>query len=258
MKIHLGTDYKQVEELGLYLEAQKPTILGLDTETTIGKRNVSLLQLATEKECYLLQLGRVFEDANSLPPVIGRILGNPEIVKVGVGLDHDAELLDDSYGFKLRSSLDLQAIARTLSEPCLSLNDLCTKYLPTYPGKDPLGHRGNWDINLTNLQQHYAANDAYYSLLLYQVMVLHQAPVKKETCHESDDFDMFKLWAQEYISNSKYPLAFDSLVNYTINSYAPWRKKYLTSERKERATQALTKLSKILPFDGAKRKFLVN
>lgn len=257
MKIHLGNDYKHVEELALHLEAQKPSILGLDTETTTGKQGVSLLQFATEKECYLLQIGRVFAECNSLPPVIARMLGNPEIIKVGVGLDHDAELLDNSYGLRLRSSLDIQAIARTMGEPCLSLNDLCTKYLPSYPGKNPLGHRGNWDEQLSNLQQLYAANDAYYSLLLYQVMVLRQTPVKKETSDDGDDLDLFKIWVQTYTASSKYPLAFDSLVNYTVNSYGPWRKKYLAPERKDKAVQALTKLSKILPFDSSKRKFLL-
>lgn len=257
IKIYLGTDYKQVEELGLHLEAQKPIILGLDTETTTCKQEVSLLQLSTDKECYLFQLSRVFAEGNSLPPVISRILGNPEIIKVGIGLDHDAELLTNSYGFRLRSSLDIQAIARTMGEADLSLNFLCTKYLPSYPGKDPFGHRGNWDLQLSDLQQHYAANDAYYSLLLYHVVVLKQNPPIKES-NDDEDFDLFKIWIQAYLSASKYPLAFDSLVNYTANSYAPWRKRYLTAERKDKASQSLTKLSKILPFDGTKRKFLIN
>jgi len=254
IRIHLGTNFEQVEELALHLEDKRPILLGLDTETTIGQPRISLLQLSTEEECYLFQIGRVFDQTGKLPSALARILGNPEIVKVGVGLDHDAELLRRDFGFILRSALDIQAIARTKGEVSLSLHDLASKYLPNFPGKDPLGHRGNWDHSLSPLQEYYASRDAYYSLLLYQAMIRGVINPKKEG-EDEDDLERYQLWIQSYIKTAKYPIAFNSLVNYTVYSYGPWRKKYLEKERREKAHKALNYLSTILPFDREKNKF---
>ena len=263
LKIHVGATFQQIEELALHLEAQKPTILGFDTETTLWCDRVSLLQLSTNEECYHFQIGAAHDEFLRLPPVLFRILGNPEIVKVGVGLDHDADFLRKSLNITLRSGLDIQAIARTMGEVALSLCDLGYKYIPNFPGKDPLGHKGNWDGPLSPLQEYYSSRDAYYSLLIYQIMVLKQVPKKEENCliqpdiFPGEDLELYKHWIQAYLKLAKYPLSFDCLVNYTINSYGPWRKKYLTNERRDKAHNALTYLSTILPFDVEKRKFLL-
>jgi ribonuclease D len=258
MYILVAATYQEGEELGLNLEAQRPALLGLDTETTLGANRVSLLQLATpEGRVYLFQLGRFYLERGDIPVVIRRILGNPEIVKVGVGLDRDAELLRDSYSLSLRSGLEIQAIARSMGLSTLSLADLGEKYLDDFTGKDPWGHRGDWDGMLDDRQKQYAAADAWHALRIYSCLVLKKELIeeKKEASSERDT--LYESWITNYIKNAVAPIALSSLVNYTVNSYGPWRKKYLPEERRIRAEKILASLTQELPFDPIKRKFLV-
>ena len=259
--IYIASTYQQAEELGLHLISHKPTLLGLDTETTTHPQaeKVSLLQLSTTTTQYLFQLGRIWQQERKLPLVISRILSNPEIVKVGVALDTDRERLFESYGIIIRSGVDIQALARTLGCVSLSLHDLGYLYLPNFQGKDPLGHKGNWDGDLTHLEIYYAAMDAKYSLLIYLNMLNINLPQDNNQNSTTDEEEkVFLLWVKNYLSTRTHPMPYLSMINYIVNSYAPWRKKYLENERRKRATSYLDLILDKLSYDPATRKFIPN
>lgn len=257
MRILLATTFNQCQELGLHLEAQKYPLLGLDTEKshTTKDEKVDLLQLASVDTCYLFQIGPIYRQNKELPSVIDRILSNPEIVKVGVSLDLDAELLFNSYGYRIRSGIDLQAMGRTLGDLKLSLQDLGTKYIPNFEGKDPLGHKGDWSSQLTPLQQHYAAMDAWHCLFIYQGM-LDRNILQAEYNFEDSEEELYLIWVKSYLQTLSAPIKLTSLLNYTLNSYAPWRKRYLEDDRRQKAVFYLAKFTSILPYDQSKSRFI--
>lgn len=241
MKIYIASSFSETQELANKILEIKPQILGLDTETTCGLSGVSLLQLATFEEAFLFQIRGYI-----IPSKLLKILSNPNIVKVGVDLDTDISRLS----VNVRSGIDLQAIARTLGHTDLSLEGLGRFYIPNFSGKDPLGHRGNWDGTLTEIQKYYAAMDAYHPLLIYQGMIKGIKVEKMEI--PEDEAELYFIWVKSYLEEKGIPIAFKSLVNYTINSYAPWRKKYIESERREKAIKFLTQFKDRLKFDGIK------
>ena len=87
----------------------KQKVIGFDTESRPAffkgqKFPVSIIQLATNDEAFIFQLRFV--------PFAGRLvelLSNPDIIKVGVGVQDDIRRLNELYRFKQSSFYDLSA-----------------------------------------------------------------------------------------------------------------------------------------------------
>ena len=99
----------QIEQAYRDLAAQK--IIGFDTETRPSFKagvsyKVSLLQLSTPENCYLIRLCRT-----KLRSSILKILSNPSIQKIGADVAGDIRSLHALRHFKERGFIDLQQMA---------------------------------------------------------------------------------------------------------------------------------------------------
>lgn len=150
-------------------ELQKETILGFDTETRPSFQkgefyNVSLLQLASHKCCYLFRLNKI-----PLSAEIISILENPQIIKAGVGNRDDIIGLQKRKSFTAQGFVDLAELTSISKHQRLSLRALCGMYLGQRLSKG--AKVTNWDSQVLSAQQaKYAANDAFVSLLIYEEM----------------------------------------------------------------------------------------
>lgn len=237
----LGIDFLVEEINGL-----SPTLLGLDTETTITygadqaskltnmNQKVSVLTLSVEKKVYIFQLLRAYQ-SSSLPASLKKLLANNKIAKVGAAIDLDQEKLLSSYDLKTVASLDLQSIAVSLAIPQTSLGDLAEKFCPEFPKlKSKLG---NWDGDLSADQVLYAANDAYIGVKIYQKMINPQL-LKTKTITVP-----LQLPRQEYLDLLKIlPTVFpfgkntdkQKIFNFLNNSYGPWAKTLSSLQKKQK------------------------
>jgi ribonuclease D len=235
MLVQVASDYEQCEILSSTLLNSYPVILGFDTETTIGHDHniASTVQLSTDKVCYIFQLYRIFKDTGRLPREIIKILQSPEIIKVGVDLNNDINLLSE-YGITLRGTIDIQCIARTMMIPDINLSGLANLFGFQ---KGILNFRWNWDNDLNEQQIRYAANDAYISLQIYQKMI---SGVNINTNNQDLDpeEDKYLEWLKKMLIGS---FRIDRVVNQTVNSYGPWVKKYTKNERVELAEKLINK-----------------
>jgi hypothetical protein len=225
--------FEEVQVYANRLLTTNSTLFGFDVETTIGRRDdptaASIIQISTDKECYLFQIYRVYKDFETLPSSIIKLLQTPNIVKVGIDLTNDIEALE-FYGIKPRGMLDIQLIARTMNIADLSLEGLGQRFIPGFEGKVQLNRHWNWDGPLSNEQIQYAGKDAMYALQIYSGLL---TGINISTSTEEDpikDRELYLTWIK-----SSFPIKYDSLVNKTANSYGPWTKRYTKIGRENRA-----------------------
>jgi ribonuclease D len=225
--------FEEVQVYANRLLTTNSTLFGFDVETTIGRRDnptaASIIQISTDKQCYLFQIYRVYKDYGTLPSSIIKLLQTPNIVKVGVDLTNDIEALE-FYGIKPRGMLDIQLIARTMNIADLSLEGLGQRFIPGFEGKVQLNRHWNWDGPLSNEQIQYAGKDAMYALQIYSGLL---NGINISTTIEVDpakDQEDYLKWVK-----TNLPMKYDSLINKTANSYGPWAKKYTKIGRENRA-----------------------
>lgn len=143
-------------------------ILGFDTETRPSFRKgvqyqVSLLQLATEDQAFLIRLNQI-----GLPKPIQRILENPEIIKVGAAVLDDLRALRKiSIGFQPNGFFDLNEELKKVGFENVGVRNLCGMVLNIRISKNE--QVSNWESGeLTSKQQLYAATDAWACLEIYK------------------------------------------------------------------------------------------
>lgn len=121
---------------------QAEPVLGFDTETRASfERGVqyplSLIQIATADACYLFQHAILGEQFTQLKTV----LEDENILKVGVGLRSDAQVLKRQWGINVASKLDLNwALAQLGAEKEMGTRQLVATLLGTRidkPKKSP-------------------------------------------------------------------------------------------------------------------------
>ncbi len=164
-KIHIITKNDElppiIEKLSQYKQ------LGFDTETKPvyrkkGKRDVSLLQIATEKEAFLFRLNFL-----SYYNIIFSILSNPEILKIGVAINGDLKDLKKLKDFNPSNFLELQKYVKNFNIKNISLRKMGAIVLNGKISKRQ--QRSNWEAPvLTKAQLRYAATDAWASLMIYK------------------------------------------------------------------------------------------
>lgn len=145
-------------------------LVGFDTETKPSFRkgeqhSVALLQLSTQKDCFLFRLNRT-----GLTEQIASFLENPEITKIGLSLHDDFHNLR-----KLRDTLtpggfiDLQTYVNDFHIADKSLTKI---YAILFGQRICKGQRlTNWEAEtLTPSQQDYAALDAQACLDIFEYL----------------------------------------------------------------------------------------
>ena len=158
----------QVEEACRDLSAQ--TIIGFDTETRPSFKagvtyKVSLLQLSTQKSCYLIRLCRT-----KLHPAILKVLSNPNIKKIGADVAGDIRSLHALRNFKERGFIDLQHMASYWGIEEKSLRKMSALVLGKRVSKAQ--RLSNWEAStLTPQQQMYAATDAWVCTKIYEQLM---------------------------------------------------------------------------------------
>jgi ribonuclease D len=138
--------------------------VGMDTESKPSFRKgvqypVSLLQLSTESEAYIVRLKST--------GFIGKLKNffESEVIKVGLGLKDDLRKLKKLREFTPNSFIDIADTAANLGHSKVSLRTLTAYYLGKRVIKS--SKTDNWaNPRLTEKQLLYAATDAWLPLLL--------------------------------------------------------------------------------------------
>ena len=142
-------------------------VVGFDTETrpsfTKGRINrVALLQLATATEVFLFRLCKM-----NIPRSLMLLLADPNILKVGVAVKNDLDVLKRAAKIKPLGFIDLQNIVQKFNIKTLGLSKMAGIVLGVRISKSQ--QLSNWENNtLTEAQKRYAATDAWMCYLLYE------------------------------------------------------------------------------------------
>lgn len=142
------------------------TLLGFDTETRPARVKgesylPSLLQLAGEKEVFIIQLNHV-----GLTRSLRQILADPAIIKAGVSLDYDIRELEKMAPFKAAGFVDLGTLAKKSGIKNHGLRGLAAVLLGFRITKG--AQTSNWARDVLTPQQiRYAATNAWAGRKLY-------------------------------------------------------------------------------------------
>ncbi len=155
------------------LEAEKAVeyllrfpMVGIDTETRPSfKRGimhkVALLQVSTYDTCFLFRLNMI-----GMCPPVERLLSHPTLVKVGLSLKDDINMLHRLGDFASNNFIDLQNIVGQVGIRDMSLQKI---YANLFGQKVSKRQRlTNWEADvLDDRQKEYAAIDAWVCLKIY-------------------------------------------------------------------------------------------
>ena len=141
--------------------------LGFDTETrpSFKKGNlnsVALIQLATDKRCYLFRLNRI-----GFSPFLVRLLSDANINKIGLSLKDDFVSMSRSMNFTPQGFVDLQKI---VSQHDIADTGLQKIYAILFQKKISKSQQlSNWEAEvLSDAQKKYAALDAWACLKIHE------------------------------------------------------------------------------------------
>lgn len=158
---------EEVEEALDFLETQP--MLGFDTETRPSFRKgethqVSLLQIATEEKVYLFRLHLC-----GFQRPLKWLLGNPKILKIGVGIRDDLRMLKQVSPFQADGFVDMQTFAAQFGIEEKSFSKLMAIIFGVKISKRQ--RTSNWEApSLNEAQLRYAATDAWGALKMYQYL----------------------------------------------------------------------------------------
>lgn len=151
-------------------ELSSERLLGFDTESRPAFQKgvvnrIALLQLSTERRCYLFRLNRVRLDK----PIL-KILESNKITKVGLSVAGDIRELETLHRLRPRGFVDLQKVV-----PAHGINELGLNKIAAIV----LGHKiskaqrlSNWEaVQLTDAQRLYAATDAWVCIEIYKKLL---------------------------------------------------------------------------------------
>ena len=262
INVHIAQSLDQAQALANQILDYSPVVIGMDTETTterqLDKGLVSLIQLSTLHDIYLFQIYNIWQTSQQFPSKLKFVLASTRIIKVGVALDFDAARIKSSYNIDCCGLIDLQHLATTMRIPSLSLDNLATIFVPSYLGKDPLGHTGDWDNDVLSYNQiYYASMDAYVSLLIYINMLKQSYQQPTDNVNQSDN-KLLLHWIINEMSKAVNNRTLDSMVNQIANSFSPWRNRFIESERKRLAKETIMNLVNdgLIEFDQEKLELI--
>jgi exonuclease 3'-5' domain-containing protein 2 len=148
------------------------------------RKNVSLVQLASQSRVALLHLAVFPQKDQLVPPTLKTIMENPEITKTGVWIKGDCNRLQKYLGIESRGIFELSHLFRQVKYTKNGRHDLINKklvsladqvketmHLPMFKGQDV--RTSDWSRTLNMDQLIYSASDAYAAVQLY-AMLNHQ------------------------------------------------------------------------------------
>ena len=145
-------------------------VLGFDTETRPtfkkGKLNrVALLQLSTASEAYLFRLCKM-----DMPKSLLALMTDPNILKIGVAIKNDIDLLKKLTKINPAGFIDLQDMVQEYNIKDMALAKMAGIVLGVRISKSQ--QVSNWENKiLTPAQQRYAATDAWICYLIYEKLM---------------------------------------------------------------------------------------
>lgn len=151
---------------------QDEYIIGFDTETKPSfkkgqSHQVALLQLSTKDHAVLIRLNKV-----SLPRFIIDIFENENIIKVGVAIRDDINILNKVSAFTPNGFIDLQQYVKKFGIEDNGLKKLVANILGFRISKK--SQTSNWEQEvLTREQIEYAATDAWVCRQMYEILSNH-------------------------------------------------------------------------------------
>ena len=155
----LVTNQAAWEEIAAKLGQE--TELALDTESNslhAYRERVCLIQIGTREETFLLD-PLALDDLSSL----GRLLADPDLVKVLHGSDYDLRSLNRDYGFTIQGLFDTEVAARFLGSTRPNLASVLENSLGISIPKSRKMQTSDWGSRpLSSLAIEYAANDVAY------------------------------------------------------------------------------------------------
>lgn len=164
-KVVIAADQKSTEQA--IAEINQFDVVGFDTEAkpTFQKgqiRNISLIQVATEEKVYLLRTNHI-----GVIDSLHDLLQNPKIIKVGIGLLDDFNLLDRLRPFEPDGFLDLNDTFQELGAENIGARNLAAMVLGIRISKS--AQTSNWEVDqLAQKQIRYAATDAWICLEIHK------------------------------------------------------------------------------------------
>jgi len=141
-------------------------IVGFDTETkptfTKGKMNkIALLQLSTEKKCYLFRLQKIGKNET-----LKNFLESTKILKIGVSVKDDFRMLNRWTKVKPQNFVELQTFVKNYGIEEMSLQKIFAILFSQKISKRE--QLSNWEADiLKKTQQIYAATDAWACRQIY-------------------------------------------------------------------------------------------
>lgn len=147
-------------------EIEQFDVVGFDTEAkpTFKKgqiRKISLIQIGTPDKVYLLRIIQT-----GLLPCIVDFMENPNIIKVGIGLEDDFNLLNNLQTFDKQGFLDLNKKFEEIGAEKIGARNLAGMILGIRISKS--AQTSNWEVEkLAEKQIKYAATDAWICLEIY-------------------------------------------------------------------------------------------
>ena len=163
-KIVIAADEKSIAEA--VAEINEHEVVGFDTESkpTFKKgqqKNISLIQVAIPNKVFLL---RTMKDGMTNP--VHRLLENESILKVGIGLLDDYNLLNKMRRFTPTGFEDLNDTLEDLGAENIGARNLAAMILNIRISKS--AQTSNWESEvLSEKQLKYAATDAWICLEIY-------------------------------------------------------------------------------------------
>ena len=145
--------------------------LGFDTETRPSFKKgsvnkVALIQLATEKRCYLFRLNKIGSSSSLI-----RLLSDANIKKIGLSLKDDFNNLSRRMSYTPQGFIDIQGIVSKYNIAELSLQKIYAILFQKRISKSQ--QLSNWDAEqLSDAQKRYAALDAWACLKIYEKLCL--------------------------------------------------------------------------------------
>lgn len=158
---------EQIDEAIRFLRSC--SVLGIDTEArpsfTRGTHYpTSLVQIATERRCFLFRLNKI-----GMPASLAELFSNKRICKVGLAFKDDLNGLRRLHDFKPQNCVDLQSLVACYGILELGLQKIFAIVFGKKISKSQ--QLTNWEADtLTPEQARYAATDAWATLLIYNAL----------------------------------------------------------------------------------------
>lgn len=144
----------------------KEKYVGFDTETRPSFRKgcvhkVALMQISTAERCFLFRLNKI-----GICAELKSFLENPDIIKIGLSVHDDFNVLRRSGDIEPKGFIELQAYVKGFTISDTSLQKI---YAIIFGERISKSQRlTNWEADtLTEAQQAYAAIDAWACLKIY-------------------------------------------------------------------------------------------